>query len=99
MDVGRILAEKGHDVVTVQPTASLAEVLKTLARENVGAVVVTEGSAIRGILSERDIVRALSREGAAVLDKPASAVMTGQVVTCRPDDTITVKNSPMMKTR
>jgi CBS domain-containing protein len=88
MNVGRILAEKGHDVVTVQPAASVAEVVKTLARENVGAVVVTEGSSIRGILSERDIVRAMSRDGAAVLDKQASAVMTGQVVTCRPDETI-----------
>jgi len=88
MTVARILDEKGSSVLTVRPTTSLADVVAALAEGKVGAVVVTEGDAIHGILSERDIVRALAQDGGTVLDKPAGDYMTRNVVTCRPEATV-----------
>jgi CBS domain-containing protein len=88
MNVGRIIDEKGRDVVTMPPEVSLAEVAATLAEKRIGAVLVVENDQIRGILSERDIVRALARHGAEALRKLAVDCMTPRVVTCRPEDTI-----------
>lgn len=88
MGVAHIINEKGRDVVTIAPDASLAEVAAILAEKRIGAVVVVESSQIRGILSERDIVRALAKHGGEVLTKSAAQCMTAKVVTCRPEDTI-----------
>jgi CBS domain-containing protein len=88
MTVGRIIKEKGRDVVTVAPSASLAEIAATLAEKKIGAVVVEEGGAIKGIISERDIVRALARHGGEGLSRAARDWMTAKVVTCKPDETI-----------
>ncbi|KAA2242194.1 CBS domain-containing protein [Salinarimonas soli] len=86
MSVQHILAEKGGDVVTIAPDRTLAEAAHLLAERRIGAVIVSEGSrAVAGILSERDIVRALARGGAAALDHPVSRHMTAEVVTCTPD--------------
>jgi CBS domain-containing protein len=88
MTVARIINEKGRDVVTTPPGTSLAEVAATLSERGIGAVLVVENGAIRGIVSERDIVRALARHGSEALRKLASDCMTPRVVTCRPEDTI-----------
>jgi CBS domain-containing protein len=88
MTVGRIIKEKGRDVVTVAPSASLAEIAATLAEKKIGAVVVEEGGAIKGIISERDIVRALAKHGGEGLSRAARDWMTAKVVTCKPDETI-----------
>ncbi len=88
MTVARIINEKGREVVTVPPTASLAEVAAVLSEKRIGAVLVVEDGAIRGIISERDIVRALARYGSEALRKLAGNCMTTGVVTCRPEDTI-----------
>jgi CBS domain-containing protein len=88
MTVARIINEKGRDVETVTPTASLAAIAATLAEKKIGAVVVCEDDRIRGIVSERDIVRAVAESGGECLTKPASAWMTTKVVTCTPEDTI-----------
>jgi CBS domain-containing protein len=88
MTVARIINEKGRDVVTVAPEKSLAEVAAVLSQKGIGAVVVVEGGAIRGIISERDIVRALARHGAEALRKLAVECMTARVITCRPEETI-----------
>ncbi len=76
-----------HEVITVQPEASVRDLLRTLAEHNIGAVVVsTDGASVDGIVSERDIVRRLAgSEGDAVLDGAVSAIMTSDVQTCRPD--------------
>ena len=80
--IARILAEKGRNVSTIQPDRTIAQVLELLAAENIGAVVVTDAAgAVVGILSERDIVRAIGREGAKVLDEPTSKYMTARVIT------------------
>ncbi len=88
MHVGRIIEEKGSDVLTAAPTATLAEIVETLAKHRVGAVLVTEGRAIRGIISERDIVRAVAKSGGDCLSETAADWMTAKVVTCRPGDSV-----------
>ena len=83
MNVEHILAAKGRDVLTIEPDRTLADAARVLTERKIGAVVVTDaGRAVLGILSERDIVRAVAREGAAALDHPVSRYMTGKVVTC-----------------
>jgi CBS domain-containing protein len=86
--VQRILNEKGREVVTCRAGATLAEVVDTLTRHRIGAVVITEADAIKGIVSERDVVVALSRHGVAALEQPAESCMTQDVTTCTPSETI-----------
>jgi CBS domain-containing protein len=88
MTVARIINEKGRDVVTAAPNASLAAIAATLADRKIGAVVIVDEGAIRGIISERDIVRAVARHGGDGLAKPAREWMTEKVVTCKAEDTI-----------
>jgi CBS domain-containing protein len=83
MSVGRILANKGRAVVTAQATQSLQQASALLADNKIGAVVVTAlGGRVGGILSERDIVRAIAKNGAAALDDRIDDHMTKRVVTC-----------------
>jgi CBS domain-containing protein len=87
--IEHVLHTKGHEVKTIGPEATVAEAVDELRRHNVGALVVSEGgSAIAGIISERDIVRALAADGAAVLDRPLSELMTAEVATCSPRATV-----------
>lgn len=88
MTVLRIINEKGREVVTTAPEASLAEVAALLSEKRIGAVLVVRGGDLLGIISERDIVRALARHGADALSKRALDCMTSDVVTCRPEETI-----------
>jgi CBS domain-containing protein len=89
MLVSHILRQKGRDVVTVAPTIALAEVAHTLAKRRIGAVVVLDsGGGVAGILSERDIVAALARDGASALTRAANIYMTHSVATCEEADTI-----------
>ncbi|HEY5154464.1 MAG TPA: CBS domain-containing protein [Acidimicrobiales bacterium] len=88
MLVRTILAQKGTEVDTVAPTATVASAVDVLARRRIGALVVSpDGSVIEGILSERDIVRGLAEQGPGVLDQPVSSLMTSEVTTCVADDT------------
>jgi CBS domain-containing protein len=83
MTVKAILGLKGDDVTTIEPTASLATAAKVLAERRIGALVVMDSAdRIAGILSERDIVRALAEWGAAGLDERVDRAMTRSVVTC-----------------
>lgn len=89
MTVKAILSRKGRDVVTIAPTANLSEAVRLLAGKRIGAVVVTGADdRVAGILSERDIVRALGERGADALSDNVAAVMTRKVTTCTEDDTI-----------
>jgi CBS domain-containing protein len=83
MTVEHILRTKGRNVITIDPQRTLAQAAQLLSERRIGAVIV--GDAFRpviGILSERDIVRALAARGAAALDEPVSRSMTEKVVTC-----------------
>jgi CBS domain-containing protein len=89
MQVSVLLQTKGTDVVTVRSDATIADVAITLAERRIGAVVVTDDDrTIAGVLSERDIVRALAQPGGGVLDRTAASLMTAEVVTCEPDTTV-----------
>ncbi|MBV9077123.1 MAG: CBS domain-containing protein [Methylobacteriaceae bacterium] len=85
MAIEEILAGKGRHVVTIAPEQSLADAAEMLHRHRIGAVVVTDdGGQVAGILSERDVVRAVAEAGAGALGEPVSRRMTAEVVTCRP---------------
>ena len=85
MLLSSILSNKGDFVATVSPDASVADLTAALTEHKVGALVVsTDGRTITGIVSERDVVKALAR-GSAALDSPVSAIMTSQVFTAPPD--------------
>jgi len=89
MTVRTILSRKGSDVVTIAPTANLSEAVKLLGERRIGAIVVTgPDNRVAGILSERDIVRAIGERGPAALDENVGAIMTRKVVTCTETDTI-----------
>lgn len=89
MTVARILSEKGSSVVTIQPNRSLADAIHLLAEKRIGAVVVAEtDGVVLGILSERDIMRALAQSGAAAFDAPVSGHMTSQVTSCSRSATV-----------
>jgi CBS domain-containing protein len=89
MIVKNILLGKGGNVVTIEPTADLAAAVKLLAERRIGAVVILGADhRIVGVLSERDIVRALAERGPTALHEPVGQVMTRNVKTCSEDDTI-----------
>jgi CBS domain-containing protein len=83
-----VLRTKGDAVVTVPPNATVRELLDVLARHRIGAVIVSSGAGIAGIVSERDVVRHLRGSGAAILDRPVSRIMTTDVVTCRGETSV-----------
>jgi CBS domain-containing protein len=86
MKVERMLAAKGAKVVTARPDATIATVAGMLKSEGIGALVVSQdGAQILGIVSERDIVRALVDRGAGVLKMRADEMMTRSVKTCAPE--------------
>ncbi|WP_017539300.1 CBS domain-containing protein [Nocardiopsis halophila] len=88
MLIAELLRAKGSDVVTVRPDTPVSELLDRLARHNIGAVVVAEAGKVAGIASERDVVRRLAEQGASLLDRPVSEIMTRAVITCKTSDTI-----------
>ena len=89
MTVRSILEEKGRDVVTLGPSETIENAIRTLAERRIGALVVTTGdNRIAGILSERDVVRIIAAEGADALKKPLSSAMTARVRTCAENHTV-----------
>ena len=89
MFVSDILAQKGGLVFTVTPGTSVAQLSQQLSTRRIGSMLVldVEGS-VAGIVSERDLVRALASHGAKAMELEARQVMTRDVVTCDPDDSI-----------
>ena len=89
MIVATILKNKGRAVATVRADVKLIDVVTRLSDKKIGAIVVVdEDGSVAGIVSERDVIRILAAEGAKALEKPASAVMIDQIVTCCEEDTI-----------
>lgn len=86
MKISSILSTKGNFVATVGPDTTVTELLAVLAEHRIGAVVVLDDAgAVAGIVSERDIARALDSRGPAALDEPTGTIMTELVVTCDPE--------------
>lgn len=89
MRISDVVRRKGDMVVTVKPDETVERLLALLEEHRIGAVVVSEdGETVGGIVSERDIVRHLYRDGAAVLQAPISQIMTADVKTCDLDEPI-----------
>ena len=88
MNVATILKFKGHDVVTSTANSSLLDIAKLLTRHGIGCIVIVgEDDEIAGIVSERDLMRAIGQAGSKVLNKPVCDFMTSNIVTAREDDT------------
>src|SRR5918994_1012474 len=89
MTVATILKEKGSAVVTAPVETTLIKITRLLNEHRIGAVVITgSGGRIEGIVSERDIVSAVARQGREVLNAAAGEVMTRKVFTCLPGDSL-----------
>jgi CBS domain-containing protein len=100
MTIAAILERKGGNVVTVRTDSPVREAVRLLAERGIGAVVVVgEGEAVAGILSERDVVRCLGQKGADVLDLPVSSVMTAPAITIEPRVSVLAALSDMSKRR
>jgi len=100
MTVKAILERKGHDVLTLGPNEKLSEAIRMLAEHRIGALVITNGDRkIVGILSERDIVRVLAKEGGAALDIAVRSAMTPKVKICNENHTVNEVMEIMTKGR
>lgn len=88
MNVASILKAKGSDVSTVDPSVTLREAATLLTERRIGAVVVMQDRKVLGIISERDIVKSVARNGGNALDAPVRDVMTSRVVTCGLNDSV-----------
>ena len=89
MLVKHILGDKGRDVIAIASDATLSEAARLLAHKRIGAVVVRDAAGnLEGILSERDVVRAVADGSVSALARPVSAYMTRAVATCSESDTI-----------
>ena len=89
MNVGRILAVKGSSVVTVTTETPIKDVARILKDRRIGSVVISgDGLRVQGIVSERDIVHRMVEQGAGLLDLPVETIMSRNVVTCTPADTL-----------
>ncbi|OBK41716.1 histidine kinase [Mycobacterium sp. 1245111.1] len=88
MRIADVLRGKGDAVVTINPQATVAELLAGLAEHNIGAMVVAGPDGLKGIVSERDVVRQLHAHGASLLSQPVEKIMTSMVSTCSKSDTV-----------
>lgn len=83
MNVATILKAKGRAVSTARPETTLIDIAQKLAAKRIGAIVIIGDSGkVVGIISERDLVRAIAERGAEALSLPVAEVMTHNVVTC-----------------
>jgi CBS domain-containing protein len=88
MRIADVLRNKGASVATITPETSVSGLLTELSVHNIGAMVVVSPDGVKGIVSERDVVRALQTRGAELLRLPVSEIMTTFVATCTPNDTV-----------
>ena len=100
MNVDTILTSKGSDVATIDQQASLTDAVAQLRDRGIGALVVShDGRHIDGIVSERDVVRALASHGASALGRTVASVMSTAVVTCRCGDSVEELMASMTESR
>jgi CBS domain-containing protein len=99
MTIAAILGRKGGSVLSVECEESVRDAVKRLAENKIGALPVTRGGRVVGIMSERDIVYCLAREGEAVLDWPVQRVMTAPAITVTPEIPVLSALSMMSKRR
>ena len=84
MTIAVILGKKGREVLSIPADAPVRDAVTMLAERRIGAVPVTEGERVVGIMSERDVIYCLKSDGAAILDWPVGRVMTSPAITADP---------------
>jgi CBS domain-containing protein len=89
MKVETVLAAKGREVASIHPSATLATVAQRLRLEGIGSLVVLEEGKLAGMISERDVVHAFAAHRAEAAEQKVADVMARDLVTCRPDDSLT----------
>ena len=100
MKVETILKAKGGHVVTVQPNATVGTAIRRLKLERIGALVVSQnGVELQGMISERDIVLGLAEHGGGLRDLQVADLMTREVRTCTPQDSIKHVMGEMTRSR
>ena len=90
MLVAEILKSKGGEVFSVAPDITLSAVCAELDTRHVGALIVCDGDRVVGVISERDVVKAVAADGAASLSRPVSAYMTRDVIFAEPGETVAI---------
>ncbi len=88
MRIADVLKNKGAGVLSIAPETLISELIGGLVTRNVGAMVVVGTEGLVGIVSERDVVRMLHEHGAAALGRPVADIMTSEVITCSPEDSV-----------
>ena len=88
MTVEAILKRKGQNVVTTAPATSIKSAAELMREKNIAALMVVSNEATLGIVTERDIVRAFARDGAAIGSKPVQDIMTAKLITGTPEDSV-----------
>ncbi len=99
MTIGAILSNKGTDVLSIPAEAAVKEAVQLLAEKRIGALPVTSGSEVAGIMSERDVIYNLRSDGPAILDWPVSRVMTAPAITVTRDVAVLAALSQMTQRR
>lgn len=100
MNVAAILADKGRGVTTISRSSSMLDVARCLSTNKIGAIVVSDDSVgVDGIVSERDVVNAIARQGSGILDQPVAQFMTANVITCSEGDAIHILMEKMTQGR
>lgn len=99
MKVQRILERKGHEVITVKATETLAEALHRLVEHGIGSVMVMDGDDILGILTERDILRLVDRDPSALPTTPVDQAMTRDLIVAVLDDEVSYLMEVMTRNR
>ena len=88
MRIADVLKNKGAGVLTIAPDTVVSDLLAGLVTRNVGAMVVVGARGVVGIVSERDVIHMLHEHGAGALGRPVADIMTSDVITCSPDDSV-----------
>lgn len=100
MKISEVVRSKGDNVVTIRPDQTVSDLLSLLAEHRIGAVVVSsDGEAVDGIVSERDVVRHLHSAGSDILGGAVDQIMTKEVFTCGHDEQLADIESTMTERR
>lgn len=100
MNVATILSQKGRTVATLSPSATLQDVSEKLSLKRIGAIVIVgDGGNVDGIISERDVIRAVAKSGAEALRMRVSEVMTRDIECCGESDPVDELMEVMTKGR
>ena len=86
--ISELLNSKGSQVWTVSPDTMVFDAIQLMADKNIGALLVTEGDQLVGILSERDYTRKIALKGKSSKDTPVREIISGQIIQIGPDHTV-----------